>query len=320
MRRILLVLLISYSAGKAQVNPFQILVGSVQDRDAVVFSIADTTGTVHYTVERNRPYDLPVPSVHVFENGRLLIVDGYAGVIELYDESGGITQRGMLHGSIRPDHERIVHMDATPHVAGFVVSESDGSSTSVYRIQSNGAIRSTELTGEAHAAGIRLSSDGALAAAGTYSWNGPLLNHRVQFLEGERIMSSGQHDFKGGLFGRGDSLFLVYGRNGAAIMDVRTGAIVSETAYEPGSVVNDLVWVEGTSYLAISQNSEYVNGRWYFSRLVVLEMTPGKAPVETRIPSAGPFFEPSLEVSEGGIFIEIDGLRRDLKDFNPSKD
>lgn len=271
---------------------------------SVQLTLTGPLGTVLYQIKREMPYDTPLPQFHLFADGSVLLVDAFAGVYESYGENGRMTDRVPFDGRVRPNHERMSFLGGSDSLAILFVSEPEQSESRLLIIDERGSKRLDQPINGAFASGMKLSPGGTMIALGTYTWNGPSLNHRTEFLNTQgAVVSSLNHEFKGGAWGAGDTLFLVYGRKDAAIVDARTGNVRSVLDLGSNTVVHAVLWNNGTPLVAVSPPPRFEGGAWIFSRLAVLNAVDASTVYQSQ---SRPFRKLEFEKSDNGVFLRVD--------------
>ena len=267
-------------------------------------TLVGASGTVMYQLKREMPYDTPRPLVHLFADGSVMLVDAFAGVYERYGENGRMTDRIALNGRVSPNHERIGFLKGNDSMAVLFVSEPEKPESRLLIVDRLGSTIVNKPVSGSFASGMELSPDGTLIAVGTYNWNGPSLGHKTEFLNTQgAVISSLNHEFKGGAWGAGDSLFLVYGRNDAAIVDARTGIVRSAFDLGSNTVVHAALWDNGTPLVAVSPPPRFEMGAWIFSQLVVLNAADASTVYQSQ---SGSFKKLEFEKSDSGVFLRVD--------------
>ena len=74
--------------------------------------VAGADGVERYVVGKDVPYGSPFPGVEVCDDGRVIVVDAFAGIVEFIGETGMITRTWRPFGEAGPDHERILKCSA----------------------------------------------------------------------------------------------------------------------------------------------------------------------------------------------------------------
>lgn len=185
----------------------------VRSESLLRLTLSDASGDVLYQIGRELGYDTPRPAVHLYANGTLLLVDGFAGVREYYNRAGVMESRISFKGTIAPDHERIFLVSGNDSLAAVLVSESGESESRILVMDWGGMTRVDRTMPGSFASGLLFSPGGETIAAGTYDWKGSALGFRTEFVrhDGTELFSSNK-EFRGGSWAPDGALFVMYGR------------------------------------------------------------------------------------------------------------
>jgi len=262
-----------------------------------------------YRVQREQFPDAGPPSVHLFGNGSLILIDGYSGALEFYDGFGSMTNRRLIRGMVKPDHERVIVWSGTGSEIAMAVSEPNEGSLLILLFDDSGRqLTDKSLEGRTHALGIALSFDGSILAVGSYRWEGTSLFYSVDFLSADgTILSSGIAEMKNGVFSPNQSLFLATGVSSAAILEVSTGNEVSARQFGPGAVIHDAVWDGTNALIAASPKPAFEERQWVYPSLTLFTLSPGNVPGQETIQRS--FRNARLKKEGTAIVIDIDGRR-----------
>ena len=241
---------------------------------SVQLTLTGVSGTVLYQISREMPYDTPRPLVHLFADGSVLLVDAFAGVYERYGENGRMTDRVPLNGRVSANHERIGFLKGNDSLAVLFVSEPERAESRLLIVDALGSTKVDEPVSGSFASGIELSPGGTLIALGTYTWNGPSLSHKTEFLktDGTPVLSIGR-EFKGGSWSPAGILFAMYGRKEAIVIDVLKNEVLATTDLGDNKVVHEIFWDDSVPLIVCSPSPTFESGTWVYSRLAVLNLS-----------------------------------------------
>jgi len=275
------------------------------EESSTQLTLTGSSGEMLYQIRRELPFDVPRPQVHLFSYGIVLVLDGFGGVVERYGDNGRMMERIVLDGEVRPNHERTVQKSGNDSLVALLISEPEKSTSRLLVLRSDGSkVLDLPMAGE-FALSLELSTSGSMIAAGMYSWEGSSLTFQTSFvgIDGTAI-SNIDHEFVGGAWGLRDSLFLMYGRKDAAIVDPMTGRIQAEMELGPNTVVHGVLWDDAAPLIAASPMPRFESGEWIYSRLVVIDLADKSTVYQSE---SRPFRKLKFEKSHGGISLRIDG-------------
>lgn len=306
MLRSIVAIIVVFTGLSAQESPLKLRT----ERSHSTFSVRvlNTDGRTVTRIEREQFFDAAPPAVHLFGNGSLLLMDGYAGVLEHYNAGGTMTSRILIRSSVRPDHERVIVWSATESQLALAVSEPNEEPVSVLLLDDQGTlVLRQSLAARTHASGIVLSPDGSLLAAGTYGWEGASLVHSIDFMQADgSVLSSASVEMKKGAFADDRSRFLAVGSSSVSIVDVPAGSVISAKQLERGSVIHDAVWDGDIAVIAASPRPAFQDRQWVFPALLLFSLSPdGESTASETIPRS--FRNVQLRREGGGIGIVLDG-------------
>jgi len=268
-------------------------------------TLTASPGSVLYQISRELPYDTPLPKIHLFADGTVLLVDVFAGAYERYAENGRMVERFAFNGRISPNHERIGFLSGNDSSAVLFISEPGQSESRLLFLDSHGTLKLDQAIQGSFASGLEISPVGNMIALGTYSWEGSSLTFRTEFLRTDgTIVSSVEREFKGGSWSPQESLFVIYGRKLATVFDVEKGEIVSTSDLGDNRVVHDVLWDGPVPLIVSSPPPRLESGAWIYSQLSVLNLADQKVTYRS---TGQPFRRVKLEENAGEISVNIDG-------------
>ncbi len=309
MQRSVTIIFFLLSSLHAQDAPYTLfrLKPDQSSRGTFSVQVVNKAGETMYRIEREQFPDAAPPSVHLFGNGSLLLMDGYAGVLEYYDGSGAMTHHLLLRNAVKPEHERVIAWSGAASAIAMAISEPNEGSVLILLLDDRGRLLTDKsLEGRAHASGIVLSSDGSLLAAGSYRWEGTSLFHSVDFLSSDgTILSSGRAEMKNGVFSPNRALFLAAGISSAAILEVSTGNEISAKQFGPGAVIHDAVWDGTDALIAASPKPAFEEREWVYPSLTLVTFSRDDMPEQETIQQS--FRHARFQREGTAIVIDLDG-------------
>ena len=131
--------------------------------------VAGADGVERYVVEKDVPYGSPFPGVEVCDNGRVIVVDAFAGFVEFIDETGTLSRTWRPFGDAGPDHERILKCSAAGGGAAFLLSGEAGTRAIVVATTIPGREMWRKDLGNRMGSEVYLAPDGSGIVASSYS-------------------------------------------------------------------------------------------------------------------------------------------------------
>lgn len=257
------------------------------------------------TIDRPISEDASLPRCELFSNGTILLVDAFSGVYELYGTNGRMLDRIPFDGKVRPDQERVVHMSGNGTFTALLISDPVHPNARLILLDPHGHAVVNRPVAGSNASGLQLSSDGVMIAAGTYEWNGPSVEHRTIFLRSDgTLVSSLAQEFTVGIWGQHDSLFLVYGKRSASVVNVRSGAVISHSSFDKGNIVMDGIWNGDEAMVALSSTPTLQAGSWIYQSLSIVKVG---VPASTRQVQTSPYRSVSLRQGDKRMEAVVDG-------------
>ena len=287
-------------------GPFRLVVEARPSaRPSMHMQLIGPDSSTLFQIDRTCAEDAALPRCELFSNGTVMLVDAFAGVYELYGSNGRMMDRIALDGKVHPDHERVVMVNGNGTIVALLISDPDHQDCRLLILDGTGSrILDQRLSGS-HASGLELSSNGRMAAVGTYTWRGSLLEQSVKFFQTNGVgLSSVEHEFTGGAWGAGDSLFLVYGRKSAAVVEILTGKILSTATLARNSVVLGCIWEERIPLVMSAPPPAFRAGKWIYPGLTLTEVLTSGAVRQVQTSS---FNRASLRKTSDGVEVIIDG-------------
>ena len=284
---------------------YSLKVEELRSESALQLTLSDVAGRILYQVNRELAYDTPRPAVHLYADGSVLIVDSFAGVYEYYGTSGQMVRRVPFNEEIRANHERITFVSGNDSTAAVLTSEPGVSESRILVLDRAGTVRFDRPFEGTFASGLLLSPNGELIAGGTYRWIGASLAFNTEFLTiaGTSVTGLG-HEFKGGSWSPDGTLFVVYGRERASLINVMKREIISTSLLGENRIVHDVFWDGSIPYVASSPVPKMRSGTWMYEGLVVLNLSDGRTAYQSAEVS---FKSAKLESTVGGVSAKIDG-------------
>jgi hypothetical protein len=152
--------------------------------------VAGEDGVQRYRVEKEVPYGSPFPGATVCDDGRLIVVDAFAGFVEFMDETGIVTRIWRPFSDAGPDHERILKCSTAGTRAAFLLSGSGIDVARVVMCTTAGDAEWKKELQRSHGSEIYLASDASATVVSSYS-SSTIFQFSTEVLDGQgRIIRS----------------------------------------------------------------------------------------------------------------------------------
>lgn len=259
----------------------------IDEEQYVTYTVVDREGREQYTVRREVVYDAAFPSAGVFESGKLIIIDSFTGIVEIYNTEGEEVKTVTLPGAGDVEHERNIDFSFHGDRVALVVSEPAYKYIRFFIADESGEILVQEQFDISHATGIVYSPDGSLLAVGAYGWEGKSLRENMIFVtdEGE-VLGTVDAGFRNGFFTDDGSSFIGYTNSQAHLIDAEEFKLRWSYRIEEDRIILDAE-LNGAGLVVLSSDKpDLIDGTWMYENPVVrtIERNDGAIISEQRFP------------------------------------
>lgn len=283
--------------------------------NSVRVGVADKAGAEIYSVSKQIPFDVPFPSAGVFESGHLMLIYGFDGFIEFYDQHGVLLSTLRPLKDARPEHERNVAAAVHDSIAALLVSKPGKDGCTLLTVSDRGDVLNETRVDGSSSSGIAISNSGSLIAAGTRRWEGSVVEEETQFVTSAGILrGSAQAGFVNGEFSPDDAFFLGWTNRVASTVDVGKIKIVATLAADEGKMILKGVWNGPDAVVLSASNPTLQQGSWVYRHPVLRSLTPtGLVKLLQDVPSAE-FTSAKLEPFGDQVVLKLEtAVRRSRK-------
>lgn len=139
-----------------------------RDHNTWTASIVDLQGRTMYQIVKQVAFDVQYPAICLSDNGSCILVSGFAGEIEFYDNAGNSRKILQLFGRSTAEYEQVIKCSVAGDRAAVLYSapEQDHAELLMIDLQGNELWR-VAMSGK-NAGEVFLSSDGQTIAVGSY--------------------------------------------------------------------------------------------------------------------------------------------------------
>jgi hypothetical protein len=261
--------------------------------------VKNRAGVEVYEVSKEIPYDVPFPSAGVFESGNLMLIYGFDGFIEFYDQNGALLTTLRPLKDARPEHERNIAVAVHDSIAALLISEPGMEGCELLTVSDRGDVLSSTRVNGANA--------GSLIAAGTPRWEGSVVQEETHFVTSSGISrGSVEAGFTRGEFSPDDAFFLGWTNRKASTVSIGEMKIAATLAVQQGEMILKGVWNGPDAVILSAANPTLEKGSWVYRHPVLRSLTTtGLVKLLQEVPSAE-FTSATLEPSGDQVIMKLE--------------
>ena len=294
--------------GRYSVDQERRISHDIRDEQSVIYRVLDSDDREVYSVTREATYDAAFPSVGVFNSGKLIIIDSFAGIVEFYDTTGNQMDVKTLPGVTDVEHERKIDFALHHNRAACIVSEPAHADARLVVFSETGEQLLLKKIDDPHTTGIAYSPDGAVLAVGTYRWIGESLREKSYFLTGQgEILGSVNQGFERGLFSDDGRYFIGYSNSYVHLIDVADNEVLWSREREHDAIIIKAAWHLNEVLLLTSDKPLLYEGTWVYNNPIVmtLDALRGEVISERFFPEV-PFTSGYFRVDNDELLLQLD--------------
>lgn len=279
------------------------------ESNAVTIAVVDKSGSRLFELQKTVPFDIPFPSVGIFERGSLMVVHPFDGLIELYNRHGAPVRAFKPLKDAQPEYERSMKFAVHDSIAALLISEPGLPNTSLVLINDLGDVLLEKSIESTHAQGIAFSSDASLIAAGTYRWENGALREETHFIARTgNAVSSAAGGFARGSFSDDGKRFLGFTNRTASLTDIASASRLWHRTAASSQMILDAAWRDDDAIVLTSDAPSLIDKEWHYKypRLTIVG-AKGIVIGEQAIPSMS-FKSARLRKFGNEVMMEIDGV------------
>lgn len=228
--------------------------------------VKDKRGKELYAIRKQIPFDVPFPSVGVFEAGGAMLIHSFDGFVEFYDRSGVLVRTLRPVKDAQPEYERVIRVSMHDSLGALLLSEPGRDQTLLFVVDHQGRVIAEKEIPGTHAAGVEVSPEGTRIAAGTYTWrNGELVERMHVFGPGLKSLCSVPVSFNRGVFSDPGDRLVAIGKRSVSLVDLRKYEVLWTDTVPAARVVLDATWSPQGVAILSAPVPEYRNHEWVYA-------------------------------------------------------
>ena len=110
-----------------------------EGRNTFTVELLDSKGRTQYTLTKEVPFDVPYPDVYLTDKGGAMLVNGFYGTVDFYDNEGTSLKSVRFFKEDAPEYERVLQAGVSQDVIAFAASgpNTNGTQLALYDADGN---------------------------------------------------------------------------------------------------------------------------------------------------------------------------------------
>lgn len=266
-----------------------------------------------YRVNVNLEYDIAVPDLKVFEDGRSVLINSFEASLTIYDNEGSEYLKTKMIKDLAVEYERSVYSSISGEHVAVSLSQPDRDYSTIQIYNSLGQLIENWQLPEKFINGLSYSNNNDLLSISVYDWHKGSLEKSTLFLQSDgKNISKVPHNFTNGKYVEKENIFIGYTNEICFIYDIKENKILHTRQSLNNKMILLADYIDNLLIIIDVDQPYLENGKWFYR-------DPDSRGFEIRgdyifirdNKISNPFSEYELVKSKSGIYLktEIDKFR-----------